>query len=223
MDITPLANADAFCSWSGGKDSCLALYRAIRSGMRPRMLLTMMSETGERSRGHGLATDVLLRQSASLGIPLTMRSASWDDYERVFVDALAELRASGIGHAVFGDIDLEGHLEWTRRVCMTAGMNAVHPLWKADRVSLVDEFLRRGFEATIVAVKDKSLGPEILGRRLTAKLVDEFRELGIDPSGEAGEYHTVVTGGPLFSEPLNLVNKGVVQRDGYWFLDVACL
>ncbi|HUV60630.1 MAG TPA: hypothetical protein VMW71_00475, partial [Thermoplasmata archaeon] len=43
-----------FCSWSGGKDSCLALFRALGSGLRPTVLLTMLTETGERSRSHGL-------------------------------------------------------------------------------------------------------------------------------------------------------------------------
>ncbi len=220
---SPRASADALCSWSGGKDSCLALYRAIKSGLRPRTLLTMMNETGERSRSHGLATDVLLRQSASLGIPITMRSASWNDYERVFVSALREMRASGIDHAVFGDIDLEEHREWTRRVCMSSGLNPVHPLWKAARTHIIDEFLRSGFEAKVIAVKDEVLGPEILGRQLTVNLANEFKEAGIDPSGELGEYHTVVTGGPLFSASLDIVSKGVVHRDGYWFLDVGCL
>jgi len=187
------------------------------------MLLTMMNQTGERSGSHGLATDVLLQQSASLGIPLTMRSTSWDDYERIFVDALIELRGNGIEHGIFGDIDLEEHREWVWKVCKAADVNPVHPLWKEDRASLLNELLRDGFEATIIAAKDKVLGQDVLGQRLTPELVDKFRESGIDPSGEAGEYHTVVTGGPLFSTPLSLAHKEVVHRDGYWFLDVACL
>ncbi len=215
--------ADAFCSWSGGKDSCLALYRAIKAGYRPQMLLTMMNETGDRSRSHGLSTDVLMRQSSSLGIPLTMRSTSWDGYEQVFVDALAVLTEDGIAHGIFGDIDLEEHREWVTRVCGSAGVSPVLPLWKAGRAELVDEFLKNGFEATIVAVKEGVLDPETLGRRLTADLVQEFSRNGIDPSGEAGEYHTVVTGGPLFSTPLDLVKRGTVQKDGYLFLDVACI
>ena len=223
MTINSKQATDVFCSWSGGKDSCFALYKAVKSGMRPRMLVTMMEETGERSRAHGLSIDVLLRQSESLGIPLTMRSTSWDEYERIFIDALVELRKAGLEGGVFGDIDLDEHREWATRVCGSAGMTAVHPLWKKNRAKLIGDFLRTGFDATVVAVKDGVLGPEILGRKLTADLVNEFRKAGIDPSGEAGEYHTVVTEGPLFSTPLNLANRGAVQRDGYWFLDVACI
>ena len=223
MTVDSEQPADAFCSWSGGKDSCLALYRAIKSGIRPRMLLTMMTETGERSRSHGLSTDILLRQSASLGIPLTMRSASWNEYERIFVDALADLKNNGIDYGIFGDIDLEEHREWVTRVCGSAGLKPVHPLWKADRHELVDELLRNGFDATIVAVKEGVLGPQTLGKKLTFELADEFREAGVDPSGENGEYHTVVTGGPLFSSPLDIVTRGTVHKDGYLFLDIACL
>ncbi|MGH9066436.1 MAG: hypothetical protein ACRD0J_02785, partial [Acidimicrobiales bacterium] len=44
---------------------------------------------------------------------------------------------------------------------------------------------------------------------------------GIDPAGENGEYHTVVTDGPLFSRPLPLVLGDTSLRDGVWFVDAA--
>lgn len=220
-DPSSIRGVDAFCSWSGGKDSCLALHRAVKQDLRPRMLLTIMNETGARSRSHGLAMDVLQQQAAALNIPLVMRSASWNEYERVFMETLEWIKSNGIEYGVFGDIDLEDHLEWVRRVCGSVGVKPIQPLWKSDRRDLIDEFLRSGFRATIISVKDEVLGPEFLGRELTLDLADEFREAGIDPSGEEGEYHTVVTTGPLFSGSLELVNKGVVRRDGYSFLDFA--
>jgi diphthine-ammonia ligase len=35
-----------FCSWSGGKDSCLAFHRSTLAGKRPSLLLTMLNESG---------------------------------------------------------------------------------------------------------------------------------------------------------------------------------
>jgi uncharacterized protein (TIGR00290 family) len=210
-----------FASWSGGKDSCLAMHRAIRAGVKPACLFTMFTEGGQRSHSHGLLKEVILAQAAAMGLRAVSRAASWADYETAFIDGLTELRAAGSAVGVFGDIDLQHHLEWVQRVCRTAGVTAYEPLWQGVRRELLAEFMAAGFQATLVAVKGELLGPEFLGRTLDMELVGELESLGVDASGEKGEYHTVVTDGPTFSAPLKLERKGNVLRDGYWFLDVA--
>lgn len=208
-----------FCSWSGGKDSCLALHRAVRSGCEPTALLTMLVEDGGRSRSHGLTVEVLEAQASSIGVPLTTKATSWEDYEKHFLEAAADLRVEGATAGVFGDIDVREHLEWVNRVCSEAGVEAKEPLWGADRRNLLEELLSAGFIARIVSVKDGVLEPSYLGKVVDKDLVVEFEGLGIDPSGENGEYHTVVTSGPLFASPLRLEPGETHLRDGYWFLD----
>ncbi len=212
------------CSWSGGKDSCMALYRATRLGARPACLLTILQEDGKRSRSHGLAKEVLQAQAQSVGIPLVTRAASWDEYESTFIAALKALKAQGVQAGVFGDIDLEDHLLWEETTCAAAGMEAHLPLWKAPRLELLDEFLALGFKATIIATLDDKMGRGYLGRTLDTELIQEFTRIGIDPCGEEGEYHTVATEGPIFAEPLRLTMGETALRSGYWFLDleVAC-
>ena len=107
--IQPIHNRPFFCSWSGGKDSCLALYHAIQHGGKPQCLLTMMAEDGTQSRSHRLRKAPLEEQARSLGIPIVFRSVSWENYEAVFVSALREFRESGIETGVFGDIDIDSH------------------------------------------------------------------------------------------------------------------
>lgn len=209
-----------FCSWSGGKDSCLALYRALRRGARPRCLLTMMAQDGARSRSHRLPKALIEAQARSLGIPIVFRSASWEQYESVFVSALREFREDGMAAGVFGDIDVDPHREWVRRVCALADIAPLHPLWKEDRRELLDEFIALGFKAVIVVVKDDRLGKEFLGRIIDGETVVALEKAGVDASGELGEYHTVVTAGPLFASVLSLRTKGPVHHEGYWFLDV---
>ncbi len=211
-----------FSSWSCGKDSCLALWYAIKQGGMPRLLLTMLEENGERTRGHGLPVSLVLRQAVSLGIPLLAPSASWDDYESVFLSVIQRLRAQGIQAGVFGDIDLEEHLQWIERVCSSAGVYASLPIWGFERRDLIESFLEKGFKATIVALKDGILDKELLGRTLTREVVKEIEESGVDISGEGGEYHTLVTDGPLFSFPVKTRVKGEMFKDGYWFLDLSC-
>jgi diphthine-ammonia ligase len=209
-----------FVSWSGGKDSCLAFHRAVALGGTPAFLFTMLTEGAARSRSHGLAREVILAQAAALRVPVVFRAASWQDYESAFIDGLVEIRGRGVSLGVFGDIDLDPHLAWVRRVCAVAGAVPCEPLWKCARPGLLDEFISAGFKATIVSVKDALLSSDFLGRTLDRDLVREFTALGIDPSGEKGEYHTVVTDGPLFSAPVPLRPKEKVLRDGYWFLDL---
>lgn len=210
-----------FCSWSGGKDSCLALYHAIQHGGAPKALFTMMAEHGRRSRSHGMARDVVAYQAASLNIPQVMRSAAWETYESVFLETLREFKADGMECGVFGDIDLAGHLEWVERVCRSAGVDPYEPLWQRDRKGLLQEFLDLGFKSVIISIKDGVLSRDFLGRVLDTQVIAEMEKAGIDASGEEGEYHTVVIDGPIFDFPLSLEQKERVPHNGYCFLDVS--
>lgn len=193
----------SICSWSGGKDSALALQRAIDRGATPAALLTMFDETGERTRSHGLPRAVIEAQAAAIGVPLVTRNATWAEYTDAFANGLTQCA----GHAdacVFGDIDIPAHRRWCEEVCARAGVVAYHPLWQRPRRELLEEFLARGFTATIVVVRDQWLGREFLGRTLDRTLIEHLEAQGVDACGENGEYHTVITNGPLFSVPLHI-------------------
>jgi len=212
-----------FCSWSGGKDACLALHHTLRSGQRPAALFTMLSEDGQRSRAHGLPLAILQQQAHALGIPLVARQASWEGYEAIFGAALQEFRQQGVDYAVFGDLDLEEHRQWCRRVCASAGLEACHPLWGLPHAQLIDEWLALGFEAVIVATREGVLGPHLLGRTLDAPTLADIAAAGADICGENGEFHTLVTAGPLFTHPIRWQPGGISHNAGYHFLDVLPL
>ncbi len=216
----PAKDEPFFCSWSGGKDSCLALYRACRAGAKPACLLTMLAEDGICSRSHGLTRDVLAAQAARLGIPLTVGAAAWSEYEAVFVKTLHRLKKEGVQAAVFGDIDFQPHREWDERICALTGLSLHLPLWQCPREELLDQFLTLGFKAMIINVKKEKLGREFLGRILDREIIARFQQAGIDPSGEAGEYHTLVVDGPLFSAPLPVDSGPIVNQSGYQMLKV---
>ena len=219
--MTSIEGCPFFCSWSGGKDSCLALYRAIQDKGMPQALFTMLSEDGERSRSHGLPVDLIKAQSEALGIPLVARESSWGDYEKNFLSVIRRFKEQGIECGVFGDIDLEGHLEWVERVCSTEAIRPYEPLWKEARQDILNEFLDLGFEAMVIVTKQGTLDNSFLGRTLDLQVISDMIEAGIDASGEEGEYHTVVTDGPIFSFPVHLEKNEKVFRDGCWFLDVS--
>ena len=215
---TPLACRRFFCSWSGGKDACLALQRATLQGGRPAALLCMLREDGRVSRGHGLPLELIQEQAAALRLPLVTRATTWDGYETTYVEALHALRRGGVQAGVFGDIDLQAHRDWVEDVCAAAGLSCHLPLWQEPRRRLLDEFLAGGSRASIVAVDASRLSVDYLGRELDDALIARLEADGSDACGEEGEYHTMVALAPPFAAPVPLMWDGVEERDGHWVL-----
>lgn len=213
-------NQPFFCSWSGGKDSCLALYHAIQNGGKPQYLLTMMAEDGLTSRSHRLPKILLEEQSKNLGIPIIFRSALWEDYEAEFIAALHEFRKKRIKFGVFGDIDIDTHMGWVKQVCRQTHMIPIHPLWNRNRLELLEEFIALDFTANIIVLKKEKLGKEFLGKKINRETIKKLVKSGVDSSGELGEYHTIVTSGPIFSSKINIKTKRKIQHEGYWFLEL---
>lgn len=215
-----------FVSWSGGKDSCLALHRTTQHFHKPEFLLNMLTEDVERSRSHGLKKQILQAQADSLGIPILFYAASWNDYEQTFIAALKTLKGKGVEAGVFGDMQMKNlpnartNRQWAEHVCGQVEMVAIEPLWDETEESLIDSFLDSGIKTKIIAINANRLDKKYLGQVLTKELMDEFTTQGIHPFGEEGEYHSVVFDSPLFSKPLNLVHKESVLKECYWFLDV---
>ncbi len=190
-------NQKAFCSWSGGKDSCLALNRAIKNGYEITHLLTMFDETGERSRSHSVSGEMMRAQADAVGLELVMPSASWQNYESVFVEELKRFKAQNIEAAIFGDIDLQAHRDWEEAVCAAAEIEAVLPLWNENRLDLVNEFFGEGFRSVVICVNEKFLPKEFCGRIFDERFVKDLPE-GVDACGENGEFHTFVFDGKIF-------------------------
>jgi uncharacterized protein (TIGR00290 family) len=214
-------NTPIYCSWSGGKDSSLALNHAIQAGAEPGLLVTMLTEDGERSRSHGLRRALLEAQAKAIGAPIAFAATTWDGYEEALTAVLVTAERQGLRTGVFGDIDIDSHREWVERVAAAAGTTAVHPLWQRDRVELMHELLDLGFRAVIVAVRDGLLPTSLLGETIDAATLDEFERAGVDLAGENGEFHTCVVDGPIFSQPVEIDRGEVVLRDGVWFIDLV--
>lgn len=191
----------ALVSWSGGKDSCLALWRARQSGTPVRRLITAMDESGESSRSHGVPPELIQAQADALGAEMRFYYTTWKNYEEKFIATLRAAHADGIRDAIFGDIDLVPHREWEEKVCAQAGIAPCLPLWDEPRRKLVDEFLAAGFKAIVVCVNAKYLGEEFCGREFDETFLADL-PASVDACGENGEFHTFVYDGPAFSRPV---------------------
>lgn len=215
-----MKNRQFVSSWSGGKDSAMAFYRAVQAGAVPKRLWTMFETDEKRSKSHALPLEILEAQADSIGVPLMIRGADWNHYEAQFLDAMKECVEAGIGNGVFGDIDLEDHLTWVQNACAKVGMKALHPLWQEPRRKILDELIDVGFEAYIVVGHDDRLPQHYVGQRFTKELMDELEALGIDSCGEEGEFHTLVVDGPIFQKRIPVNFGKTIHRDGYTFLNM---
>ena len=215
----PVGQPRAAISWSGGKDSCAALQRT-HAQYNLVCMITMFDVAAQRSRSHGLRPELVAAQADRLGLrPVTGR-CTWDTYDAAFSDALREARADGVSHVIFGDILFDEHRAWAESQCAAHGLVAVEPLFGSPTLTLFDEWTASGADAIIVTARAEFLDQSWLGRPLRREMLEEFTRLGVDPCGERGEYHTLVTNSPLFTSPIEVVHGERVLRSGCHALDL---
>ncbi len=210
-------------SWSGGKDSCLALAETRRT-RNVVALLTTITRDFDRISMHGVRRVLLERQAESLGIALhkvfISKGAGNDEYERNIVEALEAFRAKGVGSVVFGDLFLEDIRAYREKLLTRLGMKGLYPVWGRNTSALIKEFLARGFKTAVVCVDPAKLSRAFVGRVLDEQFLSEL-PAEVDPCGENGEFHTFVFDGPGFRTPVPFSFGEVVLRDGFWFADLV--
>jgi diphthine-ammonia ligase len=204
-------------SWSGGKDSVLACYRAMNEGHQVGRLLNLISAEEKRCCFHGTDARLLGDQARCVGIPLVQREMGEEmgAYERDFKEAVRELRSGGMEGMVFGDIYLDEHRDWVERVCGDIGIVPLEPLWNNDPRRVIEEFLDEGFRAVIVSCKEE-LGRDFVGREVDRESLARLEQFGMCPCGENGEYHTVVTDGPIFKKRIRITGAAPILKEGFW-------
>ncbi len=202
-------------SWSGGKDSALALWRLREAGTPPDALLTVVDEGSGRVAHHGVPRALLEAQAAAVGVELVTVAVPAGGanvvYEERLRAAFAAPPLDAVGAVAFGDLFLADLRAYREERMAAAGLAARFPLWHADTRALAEEFVAAGFRALIVSVDGEQLPHDFLGRELDAALLGALPP-GADPCGERGEFHTFVYDGPGFAAPL-AVRPGARRAD----------
>lgn len=214
----------AFVSWSSGKDSAFALYEARRSGLADIAgVLVTINEKYDRVAMHGVRHTLLDRQIEALGLPaikvMIPSPCPNEIYEARMAEACVAVKARGVFNIVFGDLFLEDIRAYREDKLSSVGMRGLFPLWRRDTGSLAREMIDTGLIAHLICVDPKRLDKSFAGRRFDHALLASLPP-GVDPCGENGEYHTVVSAGPMFTNPIEVKAGAVVERDGFVFADV---
>lgn len=215
----------AILSWSSGKDCAFALHVAKQSSEVEIVgVLTTITEDFARVSMHGVREELLDRQVASLGLPCTKvripAPCPNEVYEQRMGEAVTALHDAGVSHFVFGDLFLQDIRDYREAQLARVGMKGVFPLWLRNTQSLAQDMVAAGVRAVITCVDPRALAPSFAGREFNASFLQDLPE-GVDPCGENGEFHTVVTAGPMLRNPIAVEVGEVIERDGFVFADVV--
>jgi uncharacterized protein (TIGR00290 family) len=214
-------------SWSGGKDSALALAR-LRADPRVEItgLLTTVTAGYDRVSIHGVRRALLHAQAAALGLPVhevTLQPESSNQaYDAALAQALGEVRQRqpAIRRVAFGDIFLQDVRQYREERIAALGFDGVFPLWGEPTDALAREVIEYGIRARLVCVDTHALSAAFAGRAYDDVLLAEL-SISIDPCGENGEFHTFVSDGPGFRAPVPYeVGEVVMRGDRFAYCDL---
>ena len=211
-------------SWSGGKDSCLALYEIQKTpDYRVAALLTTVTRDYDRISMHGVRRVLLEKQALSLGVPLHQvliaKGATNQEYETNLIDAVLNYHHRGIDSIVFGDLFLEDIKTYRDQFLARHDLRGIYPVWMRNTTEFINEFIDLGFKAVVTCVDSKVLDSSFAGRVIDRDFLAKL-PASVDPCGENGEFHTFVFDGPNFAQPIGFSVGDTVLRDGFWFCDL---
>ena len=211
-------------SWSGGKDSSLALQKLRRRGeSEVTGLLTTVTEDYDRISMHGVRRSLLDMQAERLELPLEVvhipRDSSNSVYEERMGKALEKLRSEGVRKIAFGDLFLEDIRRYREGRLKEVGMTAIFPLWRSDTTELAHSFISSGFRAIVCCVDTLKLDRNYCGAEFDDDFISSLPP-GTDPCGENGEFHTFVYDGPIFSSGIKVKRGETVVREDFCFTDL---
>ena len=202
-------------SWSGGKDSALALNSLLKNNeIEVVGLLTSFDIESAESQMHFVPLKLIEEQARSLSLPLYIMNVvtgKANSYEDEMQKAVEHFQKLGVTHFAFGDIYLENVKAYREELFAKLNMGLLFPLWGMTSEELMQSFYESAIKAKLVVTQSDKLGEEYIGKDLTKELVDSFAS-DIDICGENGEYHTFVYDGPNFSKSVNCEIEKVEER-----------
>jgi len=215
-------------SWSGGKDSALALYELEKTeSYEIAALLTTVTQGYDRISMHGVQRILLERQAECLGFPLEKvfisKDSSNEDYESKMREVLEKYVNDGVSCVVFGDIFLEDVRKYREDNLSKMGMKGIFPIWRRDTRELAHTFIDLGFTAVITCVDSDVLDKTFIGKAFDESFLSKLPST-VDPCGENGEFHSFVYDGPIFREPILHAKGEVVLRENrFYYCDLTPL
>ncbi|MFA0379737.1 ATPase [Vibrio sp. 10N.222.54.A3] len=204
-------------SWSSGKDSTLTLERLLES-TEYEVVALYTTYVGDEVPFQVTSIEVVGMQATLFGLPLITIELpevfpSNEIYQSTIVTAL---KGSGlsIDAVAFGDMFCNGIADYRRSYIEPAGWECVFPLLGESSQTLAQEIINRGIETFLVTVDSDALDMSYCGKEYTPELIDSLPS-HVDPCGEDGEFHTLVTSARCFKGKLKIERENVEQGERF--------
>ena len=193
-------------SWSSGKDSTLTLERLNENPLY-QVVGLYTTYVDKEVPFQATPLEVVQMQADLLGLPLITIELpevfpSNDIYQSIIVNALQN-SGLNVEAVAFGDMFCNGIAEYRRSYIEPAGWECVFPLLGEESRVLAIEIVDRGIQTMLVTTDGEVLQSEWCGRWYDKALIESFPG-HINPCGENGEFHTLVTSTPSFQGHIEL-------------------
>ncbi len=198
--------------FSGGKDSCLALDKAM-SSHEIVCLVSVFSENKESYMFHVPNIELTPLQAEAMNIPLVkcytkgVREKEVDDLKNVLMACKRDYNIEGL---VSGAIRSSYQVNRIKKVCDEIGLSSINPLWLKDEIEVLKEILFKDYTVIISGVFAYPLSKDLLGKKIDEGIVslleDYNRRFGLNPAGEGGEIETTVLDAPFFSKKIEIID-----------------
>ena len=215
----------AVFSWSGGKDSALALQKVLLAhDFEIIALLTTINETTNDSSIHRIPVHLLEKQAQAIGIPLHLVSLTENisNYNQTMHKVISNYKDMGVTHFIFGDIFLEDVRKYREQNLQPLHMKLVQPLWGMTSEEVLAEFYCSGIKAKIIVADAEKLGKAFIGKKLDASLIRTLPE-NVEICGENGEYHSFVYDAPFFEKAITFKISEIVKLSYTFKLDTGAV
>ena len=201
---------------TGGKDSTLALYRALRQGHQVKYLVTMLPQREDSWMFHYPNIHLVDLFAEAVDIPL-VKAETPGVKEEELRDLKKLLSTLNIDGVVSGAIASQYQKTRIDGVCQELKLRHIAPLWQEEPTKLLREIIDLGFQVIIIGVYAHGFTQKWLGRKIDSTTLKDLLELnrryGVSPVGEGGEYETLVLDAPLFKKKMRLVQTEIVWED----------
>ena len=201
--------------FSGGKDSVLALYKALRK-FEVKALVSIFPKNPASWMFHYPNIRITKLQAKSMGIPIITKVTEGKAEEELEDLEGVLMSVKGIEGVVSGALASKYQKERIGRIASKLGIRSFAPLWGKDPGKHWKEVLELGFKVIITGVACEGLGREWLGRDINTHSLEELKKLSakykFHLGGEGGEFETLVLDGPVFRKRIE-VKESEIEWD----------
>jgi ABC transporter with metal-binding/Fe-S-binding domain ATP-binding protein len=204
--------------FSGGKDSCLALYKAIKQGYEVEYLLSIIPESKDSMMWHKPNIKLLKEQARQLGIKLIVQKSTGKDEDklRALISLISKIKGKA-DTLVIGGIASNYQGQRIKKAAEKFGMNIYSPLWKYSSEKLWNELMKERFKVILTKIACEGIPKEFLGKIIDKEKFEKLKHLAgkykFDLSGEGGDFESAVLYCPLFKKEIKVKGKIISESD----------